>query len=158
MNRSKCIKPIANMDQLLHRGEYAIQGEHEHEVKKPPTGLKAILPSAEFTFSDRFIYYAKLAWTLIWFLIFIIGTIYNLAVNVPDSSWALFWAWQFGINLVVGTITTIWFFIGGIYDVQDMFKTLRSAKREMLDDGMVVGHHNLGEQAVDKEKFEDKLS
>jgi SSS family solute:Na+ symporter len=149
-------QPDFNMDRLLHRGNYAIKGEHEQNVKKPPTGFKAILPSAEFTTSDKVIYYAKLGWTLIWFSVFIIGTIYNLTYNVADSSWATFWAWQFGITLIIGIITTIWFFIGGIYDVRDMFDTLRNAKREMLDDGMVVDHHNLGEQQYNEGNKYDK--
>jgi len=140
------------MDKLLHRGKYAIKGEHAHEVKKPPTGLKAILPSAEFTTSDRFIYYAKLVWTLVWFGIFVTVSCYNLAVDVPDSIWATFWGWKIGITLVIGIGTTIWFFIGGVYDIRDMFHTLKTAKPNALDDGMVINHHNLGEQASDKKR------
>jgi SSS family solute:Na+ symporter len=139
-------KPAFNMDRLLHRGEYVIVGEHEHEVQKPPTGFRAILPSAEFTTGDKFIYYAKLTWTLVWFAIFIIVSCYNLAVDVPDSAWATFWGWNTVITLILGVATTIWFFIGGVFDVRDMFQTLRSAKREMLDDGMVVDHHNQDEE------------
>lgn len=149
--------PAFNMDKLLHRGEYAIQGEHEHEIKKPPTGLKAILPSAEFTGSDKFIYYAKLVWTLSWFLIFVVVSLYNLAADVPDSSWATFWAWKIGITLVIGIITTVWFFIGGVYDIRDMFHTLGNVKRNVLDDGMVIGHHNLGEQSGDQQEFKHEV-
>ena len=149
-------RPAFNMDKLLHRGEYAIQGEHAQKVKKPPTGLKAILPSAEFTKSDKFIYYANFTWTLSWFTVFVVGTVYNLAVDVPNSLWATFWAWRIGITLVVGIITTIWFLIGGMQDVRDMFHTLSTVKRDTLDDGMVVDHHNLGEQAADKKEFKDE--
>ena len=149
-------RPAFNMDKLLHRGEYAIQGEHADKVKKPPTGIKAILPSAEFTRSDKFIYYAKLVWTLAWFAVFVIFSSYNLIYDVPDSSWAIFWGWKVGITFVIGVITTIWFFIGGVYDIRDMFHTLRTVKRNALDDGMVINHHNLGEQESDKQKLEEQ--
>jgi len=150
-------RPTFNMDKLLHRGEYAIQGEHAQEIKKPPTGLKAILPSAEFSKSDKLIYYSSLSWTVVWFFIFVIGSCYNLVYAVTDSQWATFWAWKVGITLVIGIGTTIWFFIGGMYDIKDMFHTLKTAKRDVLDDGMVVDHHNLGEQSADKKEFKDEV-
>lgn len=150
-------RPAFNMDKLLHRGEYAIQGEHEKEMKKPPTGLKAILPSAEFTKGDKFFYYAKMTWSLVWFGIFVVVSSYNLVFDVPDSTWATFWAWRIGITLVIGIVTTVWFFLGGIHDIRDMFHTLKTAKRNVLDDGMVVDNHNLGEQAADKKEFKEEV-
>jgi Na+/proline symporter len=150
-------RPAFNMDKLLHRGEYAIKGEHAKEIKKPPTGFKAILPSPEFTKSDKFIYYAKLTWSLGWFVVFVVFSAYNLAVDVPDSAWATFWTWKIGITLVIGIGTTIWFFIGGVYDLRDMMITLKTAKRNVLDDGMVIDHHNLGEQASDKKEFKEEV-
>jgi Na+/proline symporter len=150
-------RPAFNMDRLLHRGEYAIKGEHAQEIKKPPTGFKAIFPSAEFTKSDKLIYYSSLSWTVIWFFIFVIGSCYNLVFSTTNSQWATFWAWKVGITLVIGIGTTIWFFFGGIYDIKDMFHTLKTAKRDVLDDGMVVDHHNLGEQAEDKKAFKNEI-
>jgi len=150
-------RPAFNMDKLLHRGEYTIKGEHEKEIKKLPTGLKAILPSPEFTKGDKFIYYAKLTWSLGWFVVFVVFSSYNLAVDVPDSAWATFWTWKIGITLVIGIGTTIWFFIGGVYDLRDMMITLKTAKRNVLDDGMVIDHHNLGEQTSDKKEFKEEV-
>jgi SSS family solute:Na+ symporter len=147
-------RPAYNMDKLLHRGEYAIVGEHEKEIKKPPTGIRAILPSVEFTRGDKFIYYAKLVWSLVWFGIFVVISSYNLVFDVADGVWATFWAWRIGITLAIGIITTIWFFIGGVYDIRDLIITLKTVKRNVLDDGMVVDHHNLGEQVDDVELVE----
>ena len=73
------------------------------------------------------------------------------------GTWATFWAWRVGITLVIGIITTIWFFIGGVYDIRDMMITLKTAKRNTLDDGMVIDHHNLGEQASDKKEFKEEV-
>jgi SSS family solute:Na+ symporter len=150
-------RPAFNMDKLLHRGEYVIKGEHEQKLSKPPTGLKAILPSAEFTRGDKLIYYANLTWTMLWFIVFVVGSIYNLMVDVPDSSWSTFWAWRIGITLVIGVITTVWFLVGGLNDLRDMFHTLKTIKRNVLDDGMVLNHHNLGEESEDEQEFREKL-
>ncbi len=150
-------RPAFNMDKLLHRGEYAIQGEHAQAVKKPPTGLKAILPSPEFTKSDKFIYYAQMTWSLGWFAIFVTVSLYNIMFGASDNAWASFWSWNVGVTLVVGITTTIWFFIGGVYDMLHMFNVLRTAKRDVLDDGMVIKHHNLGEEAADKKEFKHEV-
>ncbi|MCK5878257.1 MAG: sodium:solute symporter, partial [Holophagae bacterium] len=53
-------RPAFNMNRMLHRGNYAIKGEHGEEAALPPTGLKAILPSKEFTRLDKLLYYALL--------------------------------------------------------------------------------------------------
>jgi SSS family solute:Na+ symporter len=150
-------RPAFNMDKLLHRGEFAIKDEHAREVKMPPTGLKAILPSTEFTNGDKFIYYTRLIWTLGWFAIFVIVSCYNLAFEVSDDTWAVFWGWNTAITLIIGVGTTIWFSIGGVYDIRNMIHTLKTAKRDVLDDGMVINHHNLGEQAADKKRFKDEI-
>jgi SSS family solute:Na+ symporter len=147
-------RPAFNMDKLLHRGKYRIAGEHEKKVSKPPTGFKAILPSAEFSKGDKFIYFAKMSWSLGWFIIFVIFSIYNLLIDVPDSTWAKFWSLRVAITFIIGIITTIWFFIGGIFDIRDMINTLKKAKRNVLDDGMVVNHHNSGERASDKKELQ----
>jgi hypothetical protein len=51
------------------------------KIEKPPTGIKAIPPSAEFTKGDKFIYYGKMVWSLGWFTIFVIVSSYNLIVE-----------------------------------------------------------------------------
>ena len=129
--------PPHNMDKLLHRGEYVVTGDHEQGVVKPTTGWRALLPTEEFTLGDKFIYYGKLIWCLGWFAIFLVGSLYNLAYDVPVSSWVTFWGWRIGIIFVLGIGTTIWFTIGGIIDARDLFKTLGSANRDYGDTGMV---------------------
>jgi SSS family solute:Na+ symporter len=134
-----------DLDHLLHRGKYAIKGEHEHHVAKPATGLRALIPSKEFSFGDKIIFYAQMTWTLGWFVIFVVGTAINLRWDVPAESWATFWGWKIGITIVLGIGTTIWFIFGGLSDLKYMFNILRTAQRNDLDMGMVIDHHNLGE-------------
>ena len=140
-------KPAFDMDHLLHRGKYAVSSDHETEVEKLPTGLKAILPSHEFTLSDKWIYYFKLIWVLVWWAIFMFGTVYSLLIrDFSDEAWASFWWWRVVLTLVFGIATTAWFFIGGIIDIRELFKTLRTLKRNDHDVGMVVNHHDLSEE------------
>ncbi len=53
--------------------------------------------------------------------------------------------------MVMGAIVTVWFFIGGLKDLRYMFKTLATAKRDSLDDGMVFEHQN-------RAQIEDEIS
>ena len=145
-------KPAFNMDQMLHRGEYAIKGDHQKEVTRPPTGFRALLPSKEFTFGDKCIYYAQMSWTIIWFTIFLVGTIYNLTHDVSTASWATFWKWYVRVLGVIAFGTVVWFLIGGLIDLKKMFNTLRVVKRDARDDGVVVNHHNLADEPVEDSK------
>ncbi len=42
--------------------------------------------------------------------------------------------------MAVGLVTTVWFTVGGTRDLMRLFRALRTAKRNVLDDGRVVGH------------------
>ncbi|NOZ19885.1 MAG: sodium:solute symporter [Planctomycetes bacterium] len=139
-------RPAFDMDRMLHRGQYAIQGDHAKGIETPPVGLKAVLPSEEYSRTDRWIYYGKFGWTMAWFAIFAVGTIINLTWGMSNDGWATFWWWKIVVTVIIGVGTTIWFLAGGIHDMIDLYKTLRTVKRDHLDSGMVVGHHNLGEE------------
>jgi len=41
------------------------------------------------------------------------------------------------IPLVIGIITTIWFVYGGIHDLRELFKNLKTYKSDVKDDGTV---------------------
>ena len=134
------------MERLLHRGKWAMKGDHAGEAAKPVSGLRAILPTEEFTRGDKFIYYFKLTWTIVWFAIFLFGTIYALTGNPSLDAWISFWWWKVMITVVIGIGTTIWFFIGGIVDIRKLYTQLRTMKRDHRDIGMVVDHHDLSEE------------
>jgi SSS family solute:Na+ symporter len=132
-----------NLEQMLHRGPYAIQGEHC--IANAPMGWRALLPGAEFTRGDRILYWASSAFMMLWFVIFAIATPINLTRNVSDDTWALFWRWKLVFIFVLGVIVTVWFLIGGLRDLRDLFRRLETTERDSLDDGTVVGRHNPGE-------------
>ena len=80
-----------NMDRLLNRGEYAIEGETKVNSETTELGWKIFLMGKEFTRTDRLIYILNYAWTGIWTLVFIIGTVYNISNEVSAASWMAFW-------------------------------------------------------------------
>lgn len=136
-----------NLDAMLHRGKYAIEEEHRNVTQKSDgtVGLNALKMGKDATRSDKVIYILFLIYSLGWFTAFIIFTVYNLIWEVSTEAWASFWHFFVWLNVVLATITTVWYIVGGIVDLKYMFKVLRSAKRNELDDGMVVDHQNLDE-------------
>jgi len=130
--------PGANMDKLLHRGAYQAKTPEGPDHFAPPrTGLAAILPSAEFTGGDRFIYYAKLAWALFFIFAFIIISIWQIFYRWPDDWWANWWFFNIVFIGASGTFATIWFLIGGFIDMKKMFHRLDLIDRDNDDDGTV---------------------
>jgi SSS family solute:Na+ symporter len=132
-------KPI-DLDKLLHRGKWSLEGEHQMGVRNPVSGWLALLPTSEFTIGDKFIYFGQLSWTFLGFAIFVTGTVFALVYDVSVDTWATFWGWQVCVTFVLGSITTLWFFLGGLRDISTMFKTLNTLKRDHADTGEVIRH------------------
>ena len=126
-----------NMDKLLNRGKYAIEGEKKIVNRNTQLGWKIFLMGEEFTKGDKLIYILNYVWTGIWTLVFIIGTIYNLSNNVSDSTWMLFWKNYIYIHIVISLSTIVWFTIGGFRDLKIMMEKLKTEKRDHHDDGWV---------------------
>jgi SSS family solute:Na+ symporter len=126
-----------NMDKLLHRGKYAIEGEMKVIDEVPAKGWKVLGMGKEFTKGDKFIYIVSYAWIFSWTLIFIIGTIYSLSHDVPDSNWLSYWKYYVIVYALVSAVVVIWFTIGGMVDMKSMFKQLSVMKRDDADDGFV---------------------
>ena len=121
-----------DLDLLLHRGIYS-DGTSFEKI----SGWRAILPSAEFTGGDCVIYWGKLAWSTVWLVVFVVGTIINLATDVSEDAWAAYWRIYLLIIGVVGTLTTVWFLIGGIVDLKKLLADLRAEKVDPIDVGFV---------------------
>ena len=147
-------KPAFNMNRMLHRGKYAIKNEHAGEVVLPPTGLRALIPSKEFTRMDKVLYFGLMVWTLSFFAIFLGVTGYHLIWGTTEAWWIKYWTVWTGLIVILSTGTILWLAIGGIRDMGDLFRTLRTAKRDVTDDGRVVGHHSLADETLEKDKFE----
>jgi SSS family solute:Na+ symporter len=85
-----------DLDKLLHRGRYDAAHETTVVNAAPSRGLRMLGMGKEFTRGDRIIFIASYAQTAFWVLVFIVGTIYNLHHDVPDSgsstSWCSSWS------------------------------------------------------------------
>jgi Na+/proline symporter len=146
-----------NMDQMLHRGQY---GEQVGREGSPPTAKRkfrwnAVLGfDSEFTFGDKIISGGLFAWSMFWFAVFAIGSIWYLVRPWPLSIWGVYFQWT-GILLpfAVGAVTVVWLTWGGIRDLRRLFVSLRNLKRNDFDDGMVIDHRNLDE-VVDSSQIE----
>lgn len=128
-------KEDCNMDKLLHRGIYALPGEHKVAAKPHP--LRWLGINEEFTRGDKIIYFTKIAWTSFWFTAFVIGTVIGLTWGISNEQWGQWWHFTVILGLIVGTITIVWFLWGGAKDLRDLLYTLRTAKRDSNDDGTV---------------------
>lgn len=131
--------PAFDLDKMLHRGRYAIKGEHVDAGLETSRGLRAIGMGPEFTKTDRVIYLATLAWSLCFLAIFIVGTLYcKLVAPFSDDTWVNIWlVWTLMMGLV-GVATTVWFVWGGFGDLKKLFSDLKSARRDEYDDGMII--------------------
>ncbi len=131
-------RAVFNMDRLLHRGPYAIVGESTNAGDAPRKWWERLGFTREFTGRDRFITYVTLSWPLVWTLIFVVGTIYSLLVDVPDAAWLKYWhGWTWFI-LGCAVIVTVWFTIGGFRDLRELYRLLRARRDNPADDGRVL--------------------
>jgi SSS family solute:Na+ symporter len=126
------------MERMLHRGQYAIKEELTIVEEIPLKGWKMLGMGKEFTRGDRIIYVATYTWTFIWTVVFVVGTFYNLAADVPDASWMRFWKTFVIIQIVVSVIVIVCFAIGGVKDLRTMLQRLKTMVRNHKDDGFVV--------------------
>lgn len=150
-----------NMDRMLHRGQYAkkgVEGDEEAVLEKDKkfNWSQIIGIDANFSRADRWITIGLFAWTMIWFVVFLVGTLWNVVLPHlfssvkpwPTSIWSTFWYWvAIGIPMFWAVVGTIWFTWGGFHDMRLLFKYLRNEKRNALDNGMVVNHQNLDDAA-----------
>lgn len=133
---SSKVKPF-DMDKLLNRGEYAIEGEKKIVNENTELGWKIFLMGEEFTKGDKLIYILNYIWTGIWTIVFIVGTIYNLSNDVSNATWMLFWKNYIYVHIAISLSIIVWFTIGGFQDLKIMMEKLKTDERDHGDDGWV---------------------
>lgn len=95
------------------------------------------LLSKEFTLGDRVIYLGITGVIITALILFLVFTAINLVNPGEDSSWMAFWHAFVWVAVGLGSATTLWFLIGGSFDVVDMLRRLRTVVRDDRDDGTV---------------------
>jgi SSS family solute:Na+ symporter len=144
-----------NMERMLHRGKYAKVIKTVGDTRAPePCRRRSWLGRAvgiddNFTLSDKWIAGGLLGWGMLWFLVFLVGSAWNLIAPWPEQAWIDFWhVVGVGIPVIMAAVTAIWFTWGGTRDIFRLFRHLKSEDINELDDGTVVGHQNLDEAVV----------
>ncbi|MBO7147386.1 MAG: sodium:panthothenate symporter [Lentisphaeria bacterium] len=143
-----------NLDLMLHRGKYNIDGDMEAESVWTWKNIfsKIIGITNEYTRGDRIIAWSVFIYSFgLGFCLFLI----IIAWNCFDS-WTLKWWGNYYlirsllIPGAVAVVTTVWFFIGGLIDLRRMFRDLKNRQIDNDDNGVVVGNVSLS----DKKKFD----
>ncbi|MBO4648838.1 MAG: sodium:panthothenate symporter [Lentisphaeria bacterium] len=160
-----CRKPF-NLERMLHRGKYSVDGEVKHFEKLTWRNAfrKLVGVTPDYTRGDKIIAYGTFIWSFgVAFLGFFLGTVvWNLFSPWPIA----WWGWRLFILSVVvacvqALISMVWFMIGGIIDLRRMFRDLAARTQiNVLDNGMVEGNMSLGDkaqlEAVDKNNPDNK--
>jgi len=136
-----------NMDQLLHRGQYAVEavGEAKAEATTEKKWTDIFKVGAEFTQGDKILFIGSYAYIFLFFAVFMVGTVYMLSTDISDVAWGKFWWWFCVVILLMTAVITAWVSIGGIKNLRELYEMLGSIKRDEHDDGTVVGHRSLAD-------------
>jgi solute:Na+ symporter, SSS family len=147
-------KPF-NLERMLHRGKYNIDGEIKEDVKFRFHHIfrKILGITKDYTTGDKVIAYAFFIQSFVWgFLCAFVGVvIWNSITPWPLEWWGTyFFIILLAIPLCLTIISVFWFGIGGAIDLFRLFRDLKARVANPLDNGQVEGHVSL----ADKEEFE----
>jgi SSS family solute:Na+ symporter len=146
-----CRKPF-NMDRMLHRGKYQIEGK---KIRKPKWSLRRLIGIDEqYTRGDKILAWSVFIWSFGWgFGCCFIGIIlWNKFYAWPKEWWAIkFFITNIVVSSIVGIVSTVWFTIGGTWDLRRLFKRLAEKEEDILDDGRVVDNVSAADVAMVEE-------
>lgn len=153
-------KESFNLERMLHRGIYNLDGENKKSVAWSLRTFfsKMIGITPEYTTGDKVIAYSVFSYSFIYcFLIsFVLVAVWN-----AFSPWPIeWWSKYFFINSLILTgiiafISSFWFGIGGCIDLFRLFRDLKTRLlTSPLDNGQVEGHVSIS----DKKQFEQRES
>lgn len=137
-------KPF-NMERMLHRGKYRKEGTTD--IQKVPFSMRGIMGAmigidSGFSRGDKAIAYSVFVYAVIWGLgSWIFAVAWN-SVTPWTMSWWANWFYLNNIILagIIGIVTTVWFTIGGTWDLCRLFARLKNKPTNVHDDGRVIGH------------------
>lgn len=143
-----------NLERMLHRGKYAIDGEKR--ISSPWTWhnlyMKLIGITPEYTLGDKITVFITFTYSIVWvfFCLFLGSVIWNAISPWKPESWANYVLVRNLISpMTLGVFTTVWFWIGGVIDIRRLFRDLAARKESNpLDDGRVEGNMSLADKAI----------
>ncbi len=150
-----------NLERMLHRGKYAITDGHSDprvKLTKQSTSVwqKVLGFDDCYTRSDKWVAGILLGYSLFWFCIVVLGSLWNLISPWPISIWSNYWhVVSIGLPIGISVATAIWFSWGGVHDIRALFRHLREERVCHMDDGTVINHSNLGDPLLSEERSAD---
>ncbi|MEN8255825.1 MAG: hypothetical protein ABFR33_10200, partial [Verrucomicrobiota bacterium] len=66
--------------------------------------------------------------------------------GATDDTWSKWWLFRVVFAISISLVVLVWFLYGGMRNLKELFHTLKTAERNDLDDGRVVGHHSLADE------------
>jgi len=154
-----------NLDRLLHRGKYAIEGEKKiHSAWTLRTVFSKLIGiTPEYTLGDKILAWSVFSYSLIYKFLF--AFVLVVILNVLGIWKVEWWGHYFLVVFLIvpGTaalITAVWFGFGCTRDLIRMFHDLKNRVANPLDNGMVEGHVAIAEKArldqIDKDQQDKK--
>ena len=138
------VKKDFNLDQMLHRGVYALKDDMVPDVNLSVKKFKfsrLIGIDEKFSRSDRWVSGGIFGWSMLLLFVLISGTVWNLIDPWSNHAWSVFWRWAgLLLPLTIAVCTTVWFTFGVLQDLRKFFKALRSERVDVHDDGTVPNH------------------
>ena len=153
VSRLTCREPF-NLERMLHRGKYGLNEQRNLKVRWTPrtilSNMIGITP--EYTRGDKAIAWSVFLYSFGYgFLLCFVGTvIWNHFHPWPIEWWSKYFVIRyFIIPCIVACVTTVWFGIGGIFGLRQLFRDLKARKTvNILDDGRVEGSMSLADKAA----------
>jgi hypothetical protein len=154
-------QPSFNLDQMLHRGVFAVASDTIAKQEKFRWSIRHIFNriigiTPEYTRGDKIIARSVLIYSLGYqFLICFLGSsIWNAFSPISNRGWTYyFFVNSLLVPCTIGVISTVWFVAGGVIDIRRLFRDLAARPSNVNDDGWVEGHVSL----VDKKAAEDEI-
>ena len=150
-----------NLDRLLHRGIYDVEG---HNKEKTPWNIrtmwgKLVGITPEYTRGDKIIAWSVVSYAIIYKfgICFVAVLIWNLISPWPTHWWSeYFFITSLVVTGIVGVVSTFWFLIGGVLDTKRLFRDLAARVDNPLDNGQVEGHVSVADKAIFEAKTHKK--
>lgn len=155
------LKTPYNMDRLLHRGVYDVEGKTKEPFRWTPGNVaRSIIGiTSEYTLGDKIIAWSVVGYAIVYKfgLCFVGVLIWNLISPWPAEWWNhYFFITSMVVTGIIGIVSTFWFLIGGVIDMRRLFRDLALRVDNPLDNGIVVGHVSLADKAVFEAKTHEK--
>ncbi len=170
VSRLTCRVPF-NLDRMLHRGRYAIEGDAPRQMEGGGPSFRRRRPfvrraaafalrtlsrvvgiTPEYSRGDKAIAWSVFLYSFVYGfgMCFLGVVVWNRIRPWPVEWWSRYFVVRyFVVPCAVACVTTVWFGVGGAVGLRRLFRDLRAReKTDVLDDGRVEGNVSVADKAA----------